>query len=206
MIARMTEPSAPPPPAPPVPPKRRRGRLIAGALVLFVGGCSIGTAAGSAGKSTPAAAPAVTVTPAPVTVTPAPAPAVTVTKAGAAAVPVPAQTVTVTGAPVPGPTVTVVQTAAAVAAGGGSGGGAATAAGFPGDGTYLVGTDVKAGTYRSPTPTSGNCYWARLSTTDGAGTDGILANNNSAGPSVVTIQKTDKAFNTSGCEAWTKVG
>lgn len=202
MIARMTEPSAPPPPAPPVPPKRRRGRLIAGALVLFVGGCSIGTAAGSAGKSTPTAAPAVTVTPAAVTVTPAPAPAVTVTKAGAAAVPVPAQTVTVTGTPVPGPTVTVVRTEAA--SGGGRGGAAGT--GFPGDGTFIVGSDVQAGTYRSGTPTSGNCYWARLSTTDGAGTDGILANNNSAGPSVVTIQKTDKAFNTSGCEAWTKVG
>ncbi len=201
MIARMTEPSAPQPPAPPVPPKRRRGRLIAGALVLFVGGCSIGTAAGSAGKSTPTAAPAVTVTPAAVTVTPAPAPAVTVTKAGAAAVPVPAVTVTVTSAPVPGPTVTVVQTAA-----GGGGGGGAAGTGFPGDGTFIVGSDVQAGTYRSGTPTSGNCYWSRLSTTDGAGTDGILANNNSAGPSVVTIQKTDKAFNTSGCEAWTKVG
>jgi len=202
MIARMTEPSAVPAPASP-PRKRRHGRTVVGALILFVGGCGIGTGIGSAGKSTTTTSTrAVTVTPAAVTVSSQPEPAVTVTQAGAAAVPVPAETVTVTGAPVPGPTVTVVQTAAA---GGGSGAGAASA-GFPGDGTYLVGTDVKAGTYRSATPSSGNCYWARLSNTDGTGdTSGILANNNSAGSSIVTIKASDKAFNTSGCETWTKV-
>lgn len=27
-----------------------------------------------------------------------------------------------------------------------------------------------------------------------------------AGPSVVTIQRSDKAFESTGCEAWTRVG
>lgn len=71
-----------------------------------------------------------------------------------------------------------------------------------GDGTYIVGTDVKAGTYRSAKPSSGNCYWARLKGDDPAD---IIANNNSAGPSVVTIKSTDKEFTTQGCETWTKV-
>jgi hypothetical protein len=63
---------------------------------------------------------------------------------------------------------------------------------------------VQPGTYKSGTPHSGNCYWARLSTDDPL--DGIIANNNSAGPSVVTIHKTDKMFQTTGCDEWTRVG
>ncbi|EWT03901.1 hypothetical protein N864_17175 [Intrasporangium chromatireducens Q5-1] len=71
-----------------------------------------------------------------------------------------------------------------------------------GDGTYQVGVDVKPGTYVSKKPSSGNCYWARLSREDGLG--GIIANNNSSGQSVVTIRKTDKYFESSGCSDWTK--
>jgi hypothetical protein len=74
-----------------------------------------------------------------------------------------------------------------------------------GDGTFLVGSDVAAGRYKSGAPDSGNCYWARLSGTGDSFND-IIANNNSAGPSVVTIRKTDAAFETSGCNEWTKVG
>jgi hypothetical protein len=73
---------------------------------------------------------------------------------------------------------------------------------IPGDGTFLVGTDIKPGTYRSPMPESGNCYWARMSDV-GDDLGGIIANDNSAGPSVVTIRATDKAFTTTGCEPWT---
>lgn len=67
------------------------------------------------------------------------------------------------------------------------------------DGTYIVGEDIMPGTYRSD-GTSG--YWARLSNTEG-GINGIIANDNIHGPSVVTIKKTDKAFETSGGITWT---
>jgi ABC-type Fe3+-hydroxamate transport system substrate-binding protein len=80
----------------------------------------------------------------------------------------------------------------------------AVAATIPGDGTFLVGPDVKPGVYRSAAPDSGNCYWARLRSTDTV--TGIIANNNSSGPSVVTIRATDKAFDTAGCNEWQKIG
>jgi len=70
------------------------------------------------------------------------------------------------------------------------------------DGTYTVGTDVKPGTYKSSS-TSGMCYWARLSSTDGS-SGSILANDVSEGQSVVTIQSSDKAFKTSSCGTWKK--
>lgn len=70
------------------------------------------------------------------------------------------------------------------------------------DGVYLVGTDIKPGTYRGGVGQP-DCYWARLSNTDGS-LDGILANNN-GGNQVVTIKKSDKAFETSNCGAWTKI-
>lgn len=70
------------------------------------------------------------------------------------------------------------------------------------DGIYLVGTDIKPGTYRGGVG-QGDCYWARLSNTDG-GLDGILANSN-GGNQVVTIKKTDKAFETTRCGEWTKI-
>lgn len=73
---------------------------------------------------------------------------------------------------------------------------------IPGDGTYEVGVDIQPGKYASDTPASGNCYWARLSSDDPF--DGILANNNSAGKSVVVIKNSDKYFQSSGCSDWTK--
>ena len=40
---------------------------------------------------------------------------------------------------------------------------------------------------------------------DGGQLNDIIANNNSSGPSVVTIKSTDKVFEDSGCEDWTRV-
>ncbi len=71
-----------------------------------------------------------------------------------------------------------------------------------GDGTYLVGSDVQPGTYKSPGGDGRPCYWARLKDASG---NAIIANNFADGPSVVTIAKTDAAFETSGCQTWTKV-
>lgn len=121
--------------------------------------------------------------------------AATVTRtvdAGAATVTAPATTVTM-----PAETVTATPEAPASAseeAGGGSSGS------VPGDGTYEVGVDIQPGRYTSATPESGNCYWARLNGSDGI--DGIIANNNSSGQSVVTIRASDKYFESSGCSEW----
>jgi hypothetical protein len=41
---------------------------------------------------------------------------------------------------------------------------------------------------------------------DSGNIDSIIANNNTAGNSTVTIKKSDGAFETSGCTPWTKHG
>jgi len=79
---------------------------------------------------------------------------------------------------------------------------AAKASEFPGEGTFLVGADVQPGTYRGG---GSGCYWARLSGTSGGFND-IITNGNVEGPTVVTIAASDKAFETSGCGTWKKIG
>ncbi|WP_225652190.1 hypothetical protein [Streptomyces pseudogriseolus] len=123
----------------------------------------------------------------------APAPAVTVTETAPAeaGVPEPAATVTekvtVTPKPAKKP-------------------GAATT--VEGDGQYLVGDDMQAGTYKTAGPEKGsiieNCYWAR--TKDASGEFGaIIANDNLQGQGRVTVNK-GEYFETNGCQEWTKVG
>ncbi|MFF4346335.1 hypothetical protein [Streptomyces sp. NPDC001530] len=126
--------------------------------------------------------------------TAAPAPAVTVTKTAAApggGEPEPAVTVTekVTVTPKPaekaGPATLV-----------------------EGDGQYLVGEDMQAGTYKTAGPDKSgfvdNCYWAR--TKDASGEFGaIIANDNLQGQGRVTVKK-GEYFETNGCQKWTKVG
>ena len=133
-------------------------------------------AAGSNGEAAPTASGAA-----------AQAVTATVTAGPTQTVEVPAPTVTVE---VPGPvkTITAPPPSPAVA--------------MAGDGIYQVGVDVKAGTYVSDAPASGNCYWERNNGGDGIGS--IIDNDNSAGRSVVTIRKTDKFFKSSGCNDWTR--
>jgi len=71
------------------------------------------------------------------------------------------------------------------------------------DGTFIVGTDVLPGTYRSGTFTSG-CYYERLRGFSGASSD-IIANNYTNAAAIVTILSTDKGFHSDGCGTWTKV-
>jgi type II secretory pathway pseudopilin PulG len=71
---------------------------------------------------------------------------------------------------------------------------------FSGDGTYLVGTDIKPGIYKAD-PSVG-CYWARLDSLD---TSDIINNNNVDGPVVVEILSGDTAFMVSGCGDFRKV-
>lgn len=76
-----------------------------------------------------------------------------------------------------------------------------------GEGTYVVGTDIAAGTYRSTGPVSGGlgiCYWERDKDTSGEFSS-IIANDLGEGPATVTISKTDGAFKTHGCNTWNKV-
>ena len=70
------------------------------------------------------------------------------------------------------------------------------------DGTWTVGSDISAGTYRLREPAN-SCYWARLKGFDGSLSD-IIANDNVSGYGVVTIAKTDKGFETNGCGEWSK--
>lgn len=115
----------------------------------------------------------------------------------------PGATTTVTAAPgekvtVPGPTKTVpgpVRTVTAPPPG--------PKASITEDGTWLVGSEVKPGTYRSGT--NPDCYYARLSSTAGGGVDNIIDNGNGANQTV-TIKKSDKAFETRRCDSWTKIG
>jgi hypothetical protein len=71
-----------------------------------------------------------------------------------------------------------------------------------GDGTRLVGKasgDIAPGTYR--TAGQSGCYWARLSGLGGSLSD-IIANDDAVGPAIVTIDATDKAFDSQGCGTW----
>jgi len=70
-----------------------------------------------------------------------------------------------------------------------------------GNGTHIVGTDIKAGTYRSSGKST--CYWARQKGFGGQ-LDDIIANGNNS-PEIVTIAVSDAAFQTSGCGQWVAV-
>ena len=70
------------------------------------------------------------------------------------------------------------------------------------DGTYVVGADIVAGTYK--TAPSGECYWARIRGTSDE--SDIIANHLASGPTTVTISSSDGAFVSRSCGQWTKVG
>ncbi len=70
-----------------------------------------------------------------------------------------------------------------------------------GDGTYRVGVDLPAGTYRTRSNSSG-CYWERLSGFGGSINE-ILANDFTDVNAVVTVSASDKGFRSSGCLSWT---
>jgi hypothetical protein len=70
-----------------------------------------------------------------------------------------------------------------------------------GSGTKVIGADIQAGTYRTRHGRPG-CYLARLKGFGGSLAD-IIANTVSNGPVVVTIQATDKGFQSENCDTWT---
>ncbi|MFE9538969.1 hypothetical protein [Streptomyces sp. NPDC006691] len=174
--------TVPPPLQPPVQkPSRRKAWLTHGAtaFVALIFGAAIG-GSGDSGSATDSAWPA---------------PAVTVTKTADASAPKPAATVTetaketVTAKPKPTKKPGLPDT-------------------IDGDGQYLVGEDIQAGTYKTAGPENDDfglgCYWARnknASSEMGA----IIANDNITGQSRVTVNK-GEYFETKGCLKWEKVG
>lgn len=72
----------------------------------------------------------------------------------------------------------------------------------PGDGVFVVGKDIKAGTYRSSGPSSsgiGSCYYA-FKTGTGSDAD-IIDNNITKGQATVTLSD-GQIFETTSCSEW----
>ena len=85
--------------------------------------------------------------------------------------------------------------------------GKVSSGGFTRDGTYVVGNDIKPGTYCGAGLQGGlitSCYWVRLSSISSELKD-IIANGSTSGETTVRIATTDKAFTTAGCKAWKKI-
>ncbi|MBO0915922.1 hypothetical protein J1C73_16880 [Streptomyces laculatispora] len=121
-------------------------------------------------------------------------------KTGASAKPVPTVTATETAKAAPAPTVTKTVTAKPKQTKE-----AGPASTFSGDGEYLVGEDIAAGTYKTAGGDgSFGCYWARLKDASGE-FDAIIANNNLDGPGRVTLNK-GEYFQTKRCQEWKKAG
>ncbi|MGW5971248.1 hypothetical protein [Streptomyces sp. NPDC055186] len=76
---------------------------------------------------------------------------------------------------------------------------------FSGEGEYVVGEDIKAGTYKTAGADGDfGCYWERAK--DASGEFGsIIANNNLNGPGRVTLN-TGEYFKTNRCQEWKRVG
>lgn len=70
------------------------------------------------------------------------------------------------------------------------------------DGTYEIGKDIPAGTYRSSEETD-MCYWATLKGFGGELED-VIQNGNSS-PAIVTLEKSTTGFETNGCGYWVDV-
>lgn len=73
-----------------------------------------------------------------------------------------------------------------------------------GNGTWRVGTDIPAGTYRSINAASASCYWERLRGFGGTLAD-IIANDIDGGIRLVTIGASDLGFRSNGCATWIAV-
>ena len=167
----------PPPPVAPPARSRQSRRWLPWALgaLAFFVGVGIGGAGAGSKTQNAASATAATTTTATATVTET-------------------ATVEVTA---PGPTKTVVRKVPVTVAPG-----AATAIG---DGTYVVGTDIQPGIYKTAGGGDGACGWSRLSNLSG-GFDAIIANGIASGPTTVEVLPGDKAFQLQGGCDWSKIG
>jgi hypothetical protein len=78
-----------------------------------------------------------------------------------------------------------------------------------GDGTWIVGSDIEPGTYRSNGATDGvvdYCSYSRLKEPS-SDSDGLsFGSANANEPIVIDIRPTDGAFKVSGCDTFRKAG
>jgi hypothetical protein len=74
---------------------------------------------------------------------------------------------------------------------------------IPGTGTFLVGEEVTPGTYRAAAHKG--CYWERDRDLKG-GLNSIIQNDNTDGPVVLLVQRTDKAIKTARCAPFYRSG
>ncbi|HEX5567015.1 MAG TPA: hypothetical protein VFY14_08860 [Streptomyces sp.] len=181
--APLPPPHAPFPQPPLKPPSRRKGWLTHGAAAFAA--LIVGVGIGSSGETDATASPGDSAKP-------GPQPTVTVTATEKAeAKPAPTVTETVTAKPEKAEPKKEEKTEAANS--------------FAGDGEYLVGEDIAAGTYKTAGPEgSWGCYWERSKDASGE-FDSIIANNNLQGPGRVTVNK-GEVFKTNRCQEWQKVG
>jgi hypothetical protein len=113
-------------------------------------------------------------------------PTVTVTASGQ---PAPAVTVTVTAGPT-APKQAALKTAPKSM--------------MSGNGVFVVGLDIRPGTYHTTGAVGGvNCYYALLSSTN---TSDIVDNNNVTGPATIKVGPDIKAVQISGCNPWRRIG
>ena len=70
------------------------------------------------------------------------------------------------------------------------------------DGTYVVGTDIQPGLWRSDGGADGlNCRWRRV----GGGNDAVVASDFGTAQQAVRIAPSDAAFVTEHCQTWHKI-
>lgn len=79
----------------------------------------------------------------------------------------------------------------------------AAPAGTVGEGTWTVGVDVPAGTYRTVDPVSDGCYWEI--TKAGSNGNDIIANDNVSGGRPTVTLKSGQEFVNNGCGTFAKV-
>jgi hypothetical protein len=75
------------------------------------------------------------------------------------------------------------------------------------NGTFVVGTDIAPGTYKTAGPSDGMtiCTWRRLSDLNNTD-ESTIDIGNEPGQAFVTVQPTDVAFYTQFCMPWQKIG
>lgn len=73
------------------------------------------------------------------------------------------------------------------------------------DGTYVVGKDIQPGLYMTWGATgTGVCSWSRLSSIDSRDAGSVIGRGESAGAQYALISSTDVAFETYGCQTWSR--
>jgi hypothetical protein len=74
------------------------------------------------------------------------------------------------------------------------------------DGEFVIGTDIKSGTYTTTVPGDSTCSWERASSADGSASSVLDSGVEAPGKAVVvTIKATDEVFRSQGCGTWLPV-